>query len=321
MIEARGIVKNYGSHQALKGLDLNISQGSIFGLLGPNGAGKTSFIRILNQILAPDAGTVYFKGSPLMPEHIGQIGYLPEERGLYPKMKIGEQLLYLAQLKGLSKSEAQKRIKLWLDRFELWDRKDAKVESLSKGLAQKVQFIASVIHEPELLILDEPFTGFDPVNTELIKKEILGLSERGATIIFSTHRMESVEELCEDIVLINKGSKLLEGKLEQIKSHYKSGWYLAETAQAWDAAGNSHWQVEDSPSAKAGKFEYRIKLEEGDKEPLIQALLKANLLSFQEEIPSLNEIFIQSTQEAWKISDSLLNGNSAPAFGSHPSLS
>lgn len=298
MIEARGIVKNYGSHQALKGLDLKISEGSIFGLLGPNGAGKTSFIRILNQILAPDEGTIYLKGSPLKPEDIGKIGYLPEERGLYPKMKIGEQLLYLAQLKGLSKSEAQKRIKLWLDRFELWDRKDAKVESLSKGLAQKVQFIASVLHEPELLILDEPFTGFDPVNTELIKKEILGLSERGATIIFSTHRMESVEELCEDIVLINKGSKLLEGKLEQIKSQYKSGWYLAETAQAWDAAGNSHWQVENAPSAKAGKFEYRIKLAQENKEALLHSLLQANLLSFQEEIPSLNEIFIQSTQEA-----------------------
>lgn len=297
MIEAKGIVKSYGDHQALKGLDLSIKEGSIFGLLGPNGAGKTSFIRILNQILAADEGEVYFKGQALKAEHIKQIGYLPEERGLYPKMKIGEQLLYLAQLKGLSKSTAQKRIKEWLERFDLWDRKDAKVESLSKGLAQKVQFVASVIHEPELLILDEPFTGFDPVNTEVIKNEILGLNERGATIIFSTHRMESVEELCEDIVLINKGSRLLGGKLHTVKSEYKSGWFIAETAQAWQVA-KPNWESESLKSKGERDFSYRIHIGADAKEELIQSLLNSGLISFKEEIPSLNEIFIQSTQDA-----------------------
>lgn len=299
MIEAKGIRKSYGDYEALKGLDLHIEEGSIFGLLGPNGAGKTSFIRILNQILAPDEGQVLFKGEPLKAEHIGRIGYLPEERGLYPKMKIWEQLLYLAQLKGLSKLDAQQRIKQWLERFELWERKDAKVESLSKGLAQKVQFIASVIHEPELLILDEPFTGFDPVNTELIKKEILGLNERGATIIFSTHRMESVEELCEDIVLINKGSRLLGGKLEALKNEYKSGWYLAETTNEWSPM-HSQWQSQ-AQASKSSNFSYRINIGEGSKSELLQSLMGSELISFQEEIPSLNEIFIQSTQEAWRI--------------------
>lgn len=296
MIEAKGIRKSYGDYEALKGLDLHIEEGSIFGLLGPNGAGKTSFIRILNQILAPDEGQVLFKGEPLKAEHIGRIGYLPEERGLYPKMKIWEQLLYLAQLKGLSKLDAQQRIKQWLERFELWERKDAKVESLSKGLAQKVQFIASVIHEPELLILDEPFTGFDPVNTELIKKEILGLNERGATIIFSTHRMESVEELCEDIVLINKGSRLLGGKLEALKNEYKSGWYLAETTNEWSPT-HSQWQSQ-AQASKSSNFSYRINIGEGSKSELLQSLMGIELISFQEEVPSLNEIFIQSTQEA-----------------------
>lgn len=299
MIEAKGIRKSYGDYEALKGLDLHIEEGSIFGLLGPNGAGKTSFIRILNQILAPDEGQVLFKGEPLKAEHIGRIGYLPEERGLYPKMKIWEQLLYLAQLKGLSKLDAQQRIKQWLERFELWERKDAKVESLSKGLAQKVQFIASVIHEPELLILDEPFTGFDPVNTELIKKEILGLNERGATIIFSTHRMESVEELCEDIVLINKGSRLLGGKLEALKNEYKSGWYLAETTNEWSPT-HSQWQSQ-AQASKSSNFSYRINIGEGSKSELLQSLMGIELISFQEEVPSLNEIFIQSTQEAWRI--------------------
>lgn len=299
MIEAKGIRKSYGDYEALKGLDLHIEEGSIFGLLGPNGAGKTSFIRILNQILAPDEGQVLFKGEPLKAEHIGRIGYLPEERGLYPKMKIWEQLLYLAQLKGLSKLDAQQRIKQWLERFELWERKDAKVESLSKGLAQKVQFIASVIHEPELLILDEPFTGFDPVNTELIKKEILGLNERGATIIFSTHRMESVEELCEDIVLINKGSRLLGGKLEALKNEYKSGWYLAETTNEWSPT-HSQWQSQ-AQASKSSNFSYRINIGEGSKSELLQSLMGSELISFQEEVPSLNEIFIQSTQEAWRI--------------------
>jgi len=294
MIEARGIAKSYNNHQALKSLDLKIEKGSIFGLLGPNGAGKTTFIRTINQIIAPDQGELFFDGEKLSGKHIGRIGYLPEERGLYPKMKIGEQLLYLAQLKGLSKAEAQKRIHYWLERFDLKDRVQAKVEELSKGLAQKVQFIASVIHEPELLILDEPFTGFDPVNTEHIKAEILRLNQEGATIIFSTHRMESVEQLCEDILLINKGEKLIHGKLHDVKNQFKEGWYRIEYNSAWQAPANTDWKVEQLPS-RDGLFAYRVNLNGGPRKDLLDQLNASELISFQEEIPSLNDIFIQST--------------------------
>lgn len=293
MIEAKGIVKKYDKHQALKGLDLSIQKGDVFGLLGPNGAGKTTFIRILNQIIAPDQGHVLFNGEALKSSHIGRIGYLPEERGLYPKMKIGEQLLYLAQLKGLTKKEAHERIQYWLQRFELRDRVNTKVEALSKGLAQKVQFIASVIHEPELLILDEPFTGFDPVNAEHIKSEILRLNQEGATIIFSTHRMESVEELCENIVLINQGEKLLEGSLTEIKSQYRSGWYKLECRQEWQPA-DGNWIVE-SLDSKSNRHHYRIKLDSKDIPKLLDAVKGLELVNFQEETPSLNEIFIKST--------------------------
>ncbi|MGB0978422.1 MAG: ABC transporter ATP-binding protein [Croceimicrobium sp.] len=293
MIEAKGIVKKYDKHQALKGLDLSIQKGDVFGLLGPNGAGKTTFIRILNQIIAPDQGHVLFNGEALKSSHIGRIGYLPEERGLYPKMKIGEQLLYLAQLKGLTKKEAHERIQYWLQRFELKDRVNTKVEALSKGLAQKVQFIASVIHEPELLILDEPFTGFDPVNAEHIKSEILRLNQEGATIIFSTHRMESVEELCENIVLINQGEKLLEGSLAEIKSQYRSGWYKLECRQEWQPA-DGNWIVE-SLDSKSNRYHYRIKLESKDIPKILDAVKGLELVNFQEETPSLNEIFIKST--------------------------
>lgn len=292
MIEAKGIAKSYQNHQALKALDLSIPEGSIFGLLGPNGAGKTTFIRILNQIIAPDQGAIFFNGEKLKPTHISQIGYLPEERGLYPKMKIGEQLLYLAQLKGLSKSLATERIHYWLDRFELRDRSQAKIEELSKGLAQKVQFIASVIHEPQLLILDEPFTGFDPVNTEHIKNEILRLNEEGATIIFSTHRMESVEELCENIVLINQGEKLIEGKLAQVKNDFRSGNYQVISKELWHGA--SAWKAE-SILRKDSLHQYRLKADESQVPELLDSLKSSSLVSFEVEVPSLNEIFIQST--------------------------
>ena len=292
MIEAKGIAKSYQNHQALKALDLSIPEGSIFGLLGPNGAGKTTFIRILNQIIAPDQGAIFFNGEKLKPTHISQIGYLPEERGLYPKMKIGEQLLYLAQLKGLSKSLATERIHYWLDRFELRDRSQAKIEELSKGLAQKVQFIASVIHEPQLLILDEPFTGFDPVNTEHIKNEILRLNQEGATIIFSTHRMESVEELCENIVLINQGEKLIEGKLAQVKNDFRSGNYQVISKELWQGA--SAWKAE-SILRKDSLHQYRLKADESQVSELLDSLKSSSLVSFEVEVPSLNEIFIQST--------------------------
>lgn len=295
MLEARGISKSYRKHRALHDLDLDIKTGSIFGLLGPNGAGKTTFIRIINQIIAPDAGELRLKGEKLNSRHIAKIGYLPEERGLYPKMKIGEQLLYLAQLKGLSKLEAQKRIKYWLERFELSDRRQAKVEELSKGLAQKVQFIASVIHEPELLILDEPFTGFDPVNTEHIKSEILRLNQEGATIIFSTHRMESVKQLCQDIALINKGEKLLHGNLQSVKNQFKKGWYRLEYRSEWQVPPGEDWLLEVVPSAE-GVYSYRVNLNGAPGSELLNMLEASKLISFQEEIPSLNDIFIQSTR-------------------------
>ena len=206
LFEAKNIHKQYAGHRALDGVSIQVPQGSIYGLLGPNGAGKTTFIRIINQITAPDSGNITFNGESLQQNHITQIGYLPEERGLYKKMKVGEQALYLAQLKGLSKKEAQEKLNYWFQKLEITSWWDKKVEELSKGMAQKVQFITTVLHEPQLLIFDEPFSGFDPVNTELIKKEILALKEQGATIIFSTHRMESVEELCDHIALINQGN-------------------------------------------------------------------------------------------------------------------
>jgi ABC-2 type transport system ATP-binding protein len=295
MIEAQGIRKTYGDHQALKGLDLSIPKGSIFGLLGPNGAGKTTFIRILNQILAPDEGQVLFNGEPLKAKHIGQIGYLPEERGLYPKMKVAEQLLYLAQLKGLKKDAAKNRIAFWLKRFDLTDRKNAKVEELSKGLAQKVQFIASVIHEPKLLILDEPFTGFDPINAEHIKNEILRLNQDGATIIFSTHRMESVEQLCEEIVLINEGAKLLNGRLSQIKAQHRSGWFWVETNSKWEFSIPKNWEVETIVNPNA--HQYRVHIGTSQSAELMTALMPSGIKTFMEEEPSLNEIFIKSLSQ------------------------
>src|ERR1700748_2742147 len=215
MLSIRNIVKQYAGHTALNDVSLEVESGQIFGLLGPNGAGKTSLIRIINQITAPDSGEVYFDGEKLNQSHINRIGYLPEERGLYKKMEIGEQVLYLAQLKGLSRAEATKRAKEWFRKL--------KIEELAKGMQQKAQFVATVIHQPDLLILDEPFSGFDPVNAEIIKNEILELNRKGATIIFSTHRMESVEELCHSIALLNLSHKILDGRVKNIRNAYRNG--------------------------------------------------------------------------------------------------
>tara|TARA_R110001592_G_scaffold243783_1_gene504924 strand:- start:175754 stop:176647 length:894 start_codon:yes stop_codon:yes gene_type:complete len=296
MIKAEGLHKSYGDHVALHHLDLEVKAGSIFGLLGPNGAGKTSFIRIINQITAPDSGQLFFNGEKLSASHIKKIGYLPEERGLYPKMKVGEQLLYLAQLKEVEKSQAKERILKWLKDFQLMDWKDKNVEELSKGMAQKVQFIATLLHQPELLILDEPFTGFDPRNTEIIKKEIQRLGERGTTIIFSTHRMESVEEICDSIVLINKGKKVLEGSLRDIKQQFRSGNYdlILEESQisTWPAG------IEIlSQASLQGKLHLKLKLEPENKQSLLQFLSTKNLHLFQEEEAKLHDIFIQTTAE------------------------
>ena len=230
VLEINSVSKSYSNHLALDDVSLAVPEGQIFGLLGPNGAGKTSLIRIINQITMPDKGALLFNGQPLNSNHISQIGYLPEERGLYKKMKVGEQALYLAQLKGLSEKEAKKALKIWFERFEITPWWNKKVEELSKGMAQKIQFITTVLHQPKLLIFDEPFSGFDPINATLIKDEILRLKAKGTSIIFSTHRMESVEELCDHIALIDQSKKILDGPINQIKEQYKQQIYKVDFA-------------------------------------------------------------------------------------------
>jgi len=225
LITADAVVKDFSGHRALNRVSMEVPKGSIYGLLGPNGAGKTTLLRIINQITAPDQGVILFEGQPINSDHRSQIGYLPEERGLYKKMKVGEQALYLAQLKGLSKPEAMKRLKIWFDKFEIGAWWGKKVEELSKGMAQKVQFIITVLHEPQLLIFDEPFSGFDPINVNLLKQEILQMKQNGATIIFSTHNMSSVEELCDHITLINASETVLQGEITTIREQYRSNRY------------------------------------------------------------------------------------------------
>lgn len=221
-IEVINLTKRYADHLALNNVSLSVPEQSIYGLLGPNGAGKTTLIRILNQITGPDSGQILIDGEPLNPKHTERIGYLPEERGLYKKMKVGEQAIYLAQLKGIQKAEAERRLKLWFEKFEIEGWWNKTVEELSKGMQQKIQFITTVIHEPDILIFDEPFSGFDPINANLLKESILELREKGATILLSTHNMNSVEELCDSISLINKGEKILEGKVTEIKQQHRS---------------------------------------------------------------------------------------------------
>lgn len=288
MINASNITKHYGPKVALGGIDLNIPKGSIYGLLGPNGAGKTSFIRIMNQITAPDSGTVYLGDRPLEPSDVARIGYLPEERGLYKKMKVGEQVLYLAKLKGLTASEAKSRAKEWFQRLEMESFWDKKVEDLSKGMAQKVQFVTTVLHQPELLIFDEPFTGFDPINTNLIKREIKRLNQEGATIIFSTHRMESVEEICDHIGLINHGEVMVEGELLAIRKHYMNGTYSFVTKDAQDFVG---MEVLRRDHMHFGHLA-TIKMDEYPKGILQDLAGAGQLLGFEEVLPSVSDIFI-----------------------------
>ena len=225
ILEVQNVVKQYGDYTALNNVSLQVPKGSIYGLLGPNGAGKTSLIRIINQITMPDSGVVFLDGEKLNPEHVKHIGYMPEERGLYKTMKVGEQCLYLAQLKGMPEAEAKKQLKYWFEKFEIQGWWDKKIQELSKGMAQKIQFIVTVLHQPKLLILDEPFSGFDPVNANLIKDEIIELNKKGTSVIFSTHRMESVEEMCDYIALIHKSNKLIEGKLDDVKRQHRTNIY------------------------------------------------------------------------------------------------
>lgn len=300
MLSIRHIEKQYAGHKALTDVSLEVESGQIFGLLGPNGAGKTSLIRIINQITAPDSGEVYFNGEKLNQSHIERIGYLPEERGLYKKMEIGEQMIYLARLKGLSRAEAQRRLKIWFDKLgmETWWNK--KIEELSKGMQQKAQFVATVLHEPDLIILDEPFTGFDPVNAELIKDEILEMNRKGATILFSTHRMESVEELCDSIALINLSHKILDGRIKAIKDAYRNETYLVGyIGKRIDHDDKQPYQVIDELAEEEDNYTMRIKLSEGksSNDVLKYLLPKVQINMLKEVIPSMNEIFIERVNQ------------------------
>ncbi|MEH6681003.1 MAG: ATP-binding cassette domain-containing protein [Sediminicola sp.] len=297
-----GVSKKFGNHSALKNISLEIPKNSIYGLLGPNGAGKTTLIRIINQISYPDTGTVYFNGQPLQAHHIGMIGYLPEERGLYKSMKVGEQALYLAQLKGLSKAQAKERLEYWFKKLEIGDWWGKKIQELSKGMAQKIQFIVTVLHEPKLLIFDEPFSGFDPINANIIKDEILELKEKGTSIIFSTHRMESVEELCEYIALIHRSEKILDGKLSSIKMAYKSNIFKVgmetRNGEALLADIRSRFTVVGPVSTSLeNQLDLSIKLNDAHTGDLLAYLSsKANINHFVETVPSANEIFIKTIQ-------------------------
>ena len=297
LLETHGVVKKYANHTALDGVSISVPEKSIFGLLGPNGAGKTSLIRIITQITAPDEGEVWFNGEKIRPEHISQIGYLPEERGLYKKMKVGEQLIYLAQLKGMPKEAAVSKLKEWFVRFEMQSWWDKKVEDLSKGMQQKVQFVATVVHQPRLLILDEPFSGFDPVNANLIKDEILNLRNTGSTIIFSTHRMESVEELCDNIALIHKAKVVLQGSTRDIRKKYKSHVYNAEgTGNLPVSALPPGFEVLKHEQTPEGEFSVSVRLPASVMPNELLALLiqHTEIQSFRESVPSMNDIFIMS---------------------------
>lgn len=291
-LTASGITKRYAQHTALKNVDITIPEKTIYGLLGPNGAGKTTLIRIINQIITLDEGQIKIFGENLKPEHIGVIGYLPEERGLYKKLKVGDQLVYLARLKGLSKKDALTRIKIWLEKFEIKDWWNKKVEDLSKGMAQKVQFISTVLHEPRLIILDEPFSGFDPVNAQLITKEILELKQKGCTIIFSTHRMETVEDLCDHIALINKSEKILEGSKKEVKARYRSHTFSVDHKGAFHANGTfeilSQSQVEDDFFHTT----LRARTSVSTNQLLSDLINVTEVHGFIEKMPTMSEIFI-----------------------------
>jgi ABC-2 type transport system ATP-binding protein len=297
MLSIRNIVKQYAKHRALDDVSIEIEKGSVFGLLGPNGAGKTSLIRIINQITAPDQGEILLNGEKLNPSHISKIGYLPEERGLYKKMEIGEQMLYLAQLKGLSKADATSRIKYWFEKMGIQSWWSKKVEDLSKGMQQKVQFIATVVHDPELIILDEPFSGFDPVNAQLITNEILELNQKGATIIFSTHRMESVEQLCDSIALIHKSKKILDGKVQDIKDLYRNNIYKIAYSGVLDSVESSLFSINDEKKdEKSTHLTIQINPGYSSNDVLKFLIPKVQVTELTEIAPSMNDIFIQNVK-------------------------
>ncbi len=302
ILVADKLCKSFGNHQALNNVSIQMPRGSIYGVLGPNGAGKTTLLRIINQITVPDQGQVYFDGQLLQPHHVMQIGYLPEERGLYKSMKVGEQTMYLAQLKGLSKLEAKTRLKYWFEQLDIGDWWGRKVQELSKGMAQKIQFIVTILHQPKLLIFDEPFSGFDPINANLIKDEILALNANGTSIIFSTHRMETVEELCEYIALLNEAEIILDGKLSDIKKAYKNNKFevgihvtegeriLKEIREAFSISSVNFNQIDN-------QLDFDVQLPDSDTRSFLNLLSgKGKVNNFVERIPSTNDIFIQTVQ-------------------------
>ena len=298
-LEAQHIVKRYARHLALDDVSIAVPQGSVFGLMGPNGAGKTTLIRIINRITAPDSGEILFEGRRFAPTDVARIGYLPEERGLYRKMKVGEQAIYLARLKGIDKATARKRLTEWFEKFDIMPWWNRKVEELSKGMQQKIQFVCTVIHEPDLLIFDEPFSGFDPVNAELLKREILTLRDQGRTIIFSTHNMQSVEEVCDECALFNKSHVVLQGNVSEVRQHFAQGIVSleVETSAPLSQEQLSQLSVVDSNFYPGEKKQLlRLKMRAGeDLRDLVQTLPRElHLLSLREEIPSMNEIFIQT---------------------------
>lgn len=300
ILEVQDVVKKYADKTALNNVSLHVPKGSVYGLLGPNGAGKTSLIRIINQITIPDSGKMILDGEVLRPEHIQYIGYMPEERGLYKTMKVGEQALYLAQLKGLSKAEARKQLEYWFEKLDIQGWWDKKIQELSKGMAQKIQFVVTVLHQPKLLIFDEPFSGFDPVNASLIKDEILELQKKGATIIFSTHRMESVEEMCDHIALIHQSNKVLEGKLVDIKRNFRTNTYqvgiLTDNVERLMYNLTQHYTIQQTSfKSLNNELQLEVDLKEGMPNDLLHLLVQnGQVTHFVEKIPTVNDIFIQT---------------------------
>lgn len=304
ILEVHNVVKQYGDYTALNNVSLTIPKGSIYGLLGPNGAGKTSLIRIINQITMPDGGEVILDGEKLAPKHVQYIGYMPEERGLYKTMKVGEQCMYLAQLKGISETEAKKQLKYWFEKFEIESWWGKKIQELSKGMAQKVQFIVTVLHQPKLLILDEPFSGFDPVNANLIKDEIIELNKKGTSVIFSTHRMESVEEMCNYIALIHKSNKLIEGKLIDVKKEHRTNAYevgiLSSNVERLMYDLTQKFKLEPT-EFKSLNDELKLEVQLNGTAPneLLNLLTQnGQVTHFVEKIPSINDIFIKTVTKS-----------------------
>ncbi|WP_353096724.1 ABC transporter ATP-binding protein [Empedobacter brevis] len=302
LLQAEGLTRKYKDKVALNNFSINIPQGSIYGLLGPNGAGKTTFIRIVNQITAPDSGTILLNGEPLTKKSIGQVGYMPEERGLYKNMKVGEQALYFAKLKGLSSVEAKKRTEYWFEKLGMMSWWNKKLSELSKGMGQKVQFVITVIHNPSLLIFDEPFSGFDPVNAQIIANEILELREKGTTIIFSTHRMESVEEMCDHVALINQANKVLDGTIEEVRNQFKTGKFSIQLDEI--PADNLQILTDEFEISDVRNFNQRTEFnllynKDTPTNDILQKLMRVGQVhQFREVIPSMNDVFLEAVKQS-----------------------